>query len=523
MAILVENERRRQGCYKMIQKRSGSDKYHWLVLLFLSFQPEVNLWAIEYAVEHIATVNSLNIDVIPVSDSVSKTEELMIVSTDNSDDTKGLPPNRKIEILQNNSSAWRLKQSKNLESKMQFIDSIRTPAGVQIIGYQDSSVFLFDRRTAKFNELFANPSIFRTGRDSSKEMLMSMSMDVNGDNLDDIIMPNFDGWHLSVQQSEGFKSVQKMGPPPVVRYQNNRLAVGYSAQTPFLIDENNDNKTDLAFWNGKSLSVYRQSAANTFSETPTELKIPIDNLINSYTDLRFDEDDTNNNRNQSKLLENILDINADGVEDLLIKTIASEGIFGWESQYQIHFGRIGPNNRLKFATDPSTEIVGRGYQFGLEHADIAGDGKKEFVSSSAKITIAALIRGLISRSVKVDFSVYRLDNDRFPKTPAVEKTVSAKFDFSSGETFIPATLTADITGDGREDLLLQQGKNTLLIYKGNDSSKLFSRKPLKLTLDLPKTGTGILVHDLDHDGRDELILKIKENASTIVSVVRFNG
>lgn len=505
----------------MIEKSSVATTWYWWVLFSLSLHPGVNLWAIEYAVEHIATVNNLNIDVIPVSGSVSKTEELMIVSTDNADDTKGLPPNRKIEIFQNNSSVWRLKQSKNLASKMQFIDSIRTPAGVQIIGYQDSHVFLFDRRTATFNQLFANPSIFRSGQDSSKEMLMSMSMDVNGDNLDDIIMPNFDGWHLSVQQSEGFKSVQKMGPPPVVRYQSNRLAVGYSAQTPFLIDENNDNKTDLAFWNGKSLSVYRQNAANSFSKTPAELIIPIDNLINSYTDLRFDEDDASNNRNESKLLENILDINADGIEDLLIKTITNEGIFGWESQYQVYFGRIGSNNRLEFSSQPSTEIVGRGYQFGVEHADIAGDGKKEFVISSAKVTIGALIRGLLARSVKVNFSVYRLENNQFSSKPVVQKTVSAKFDFSSGKTFIPATLTADITGDGREDLLLQQGKNTLLIYKGIDSAQLFSSKPVKLTLDLPKTGVGILARDLNHDGRDELILKMKENATTTVSVVRF--
>ena len=78
--------------------------------------------------------------------------------------------------------------------------------------------------------------------------------------------------------------------------------------------------------------------------------------------------------------------------------------------------------------------------------------------TSVDISLGTVLKALITRAVSLDISIYTIKEGKFSSAPSIRKTISAKFDFSSGDLFVPAVLGADITGDGRKDLLVQKGE-----------------------------------------------------------------
>jgi hypothetical protein len=296
--------------------------------------------------------------------------------------------------------------------------------------------------------------------------------------------------------------------------------VAYRVEEAFIVDENNDGLNDIAFWQDGSFEVYRQNSLGEFARIPVNLDANLKDMLSGYAQITIGEGAKNDN-SQNRLLDEIVDINNDGVSDLIVKRIKAEGIFGWESEYEIYLGAVGINNLLKFPESPSSIISTDGFQFDNERQDMSGDGNQEFVVTSVDISIGAVIRALIARSVSVDVSIYKMNKGEFPAKPSARKTISARFDFGSGDLYIPAVLGADVTGDGRKDLLVQKGEGTLLVYPGQAGEKMFAKKAIKLSLDLPDSKAGFLVHDLDNDGRDELILTRDNDGNASISVVSF--
>ena len=92
-------------------------------------------------------------------------------------------------------------------------------------------------------------------------------------------------------------------------------------------------------------------------------------------------------------------------------------------------------------------IQADGFQFDNERQDLSGDGNQEFVVTSVDISLGTVLKALITRAVSLDISIYTIKAGKFSSAPSIRKTISAKFDFSSGDLFVPAVLGADITGD----------------------------------------------------------------------------
>ena len=205
---------------------------------------------------------------------------------------------------------------------------------------------------------------------------------------------------------------------------------------------------------------------------------------------------------------------------LLLSGLKADGIFGWESEYEVYLGEVNALNRLAFTERPSSVIQADGFQFDNERQDLSGDGNQEFVVTSVDISLGTVLRALITRTVSLDISIYTIKQGKFSSAPSVQKTISAQFDFGSGDLFVPAVLGAEITGDGRKDLLVQKGAGTLLVYPGQAGETMFAKKAIKLALDLPESRAGIQVKDLDQDGRDELILNPGEEYN-VISIVSF--
>ncbi|MDG1312470.1 MAG: VCBS repeat-containing protein [Porticoccaceae bacterium] len=482
------------------------------------------LSALELDVETIAVNLKSNVDIVPFSNKSSIEAKLLIIETpvisQLEKQMRGLndEPIRHIKIYQRSSSEWNLVLTKALKDSMDLVDTITTPKGIQLVGLQGSQLLYLDENTSLFAPLLNTSPMF-SGRSWGSSPVMEMFTDLNDDGFDDFLMPNFDGWEIALQTSDGFLAPQLVGPRPSMSYRDTARYVAYRAEEALLVDENNDGLTDIAFWQDGYFAVHRQNPLGKFSRAPVNLDVNLKDMLSGYAQISIGEG-ANNDEGKNRLLDEIVDINNDGVSDLIVKRIKGEGIFGWESEYEVYLGMINAQNLLKFTESPSSVIRTDGFQFDNERQDISGDGNQEFVITSVDVSLGTVIKALITRSVSVDISIYKMKDGKFSSKPSARKTVSARFDFGSGDLFFPAVLSADVNGDGRKDLLVQKGESTLLVYPGKAGESIFAKKAIKLSIDLPESRAGFLVHDVDNDGRDELILN-QDSKNNFISVVSF--
>ena len=350
---------------------------------------------------------------------------------------------------------------------------------------------------------------------------VEMFQDLNGDELDDFLLPDFDGWQVALQQEGGFDSPQTIGPEPRMNFGEGMATVGYSPETPYFFDADLDGLSDMAFWVNGQFEVYRQAPTGAFSEKAQVLDPGMKDVLSSFLSVDIGDDDESDQ--PQRLLEAVSDVDGDGLPDLVIQTMEGDGIFGIETSYQIHRGVRTSDQQLGFETDPSSTLASDGIQIENERLDLTGDGQQEFLVTSVDITLGAIISALLTRSASVDVSVHRLEDGVFSGKPTLTKKIKVSFDFSEGDLFVPAVLSADVTGDGRQDLLVQRDEELLLVYPGESTERLFSRQPIRLEINLPRDRENFLVVDLDGDGCDELIVHLKQEDRSTLSVIRFDA
>ena len=83
----------------------------------------------------------------------------------------------------------------------------------------------------------------------------------------------------------------------------------------------------------------------------------------------------------------------------------------------------------------------------------------------------------------------KLDND------------SSKFDLSMN--------IKDFNGDGKADLLLRTDHNVLKIFYGEER-RLLSKRAKKIKHDLPENNRNILTQDINQDGKEDILIKLKD-------------
>jgi hypothetical protein len=483
--------------------------------------------ALEFSATKIPVSAKYSIDIIPLRSSSTNTSELLIIETPRIDERETqllnlkAEPERRVKIFAFRNQSWHLKLMKPLPSSMDLVDVIEISGNEFLAGLQNGKMMRLDNTSGVFEYLLTSPSMF-VGRNWSSSPKTQIFQDLNGDGDDEFLMPSFSGWEVAASKNGEFKSLQTIGPLPRMSYRDNIEYVGYRSNSPFLIDANIDGMTDLAFWISGKFSVHLQKNYGLFNEEAITLDAKLNDVLGDYFQIDLGEN-PDNREGTSRLLDGVEDVDGDGLKDLILKNIKAEGIFGWESQYEIYRGVNDNTGWLSFESVASSTIETKGYQLSNNYSDLTGDGKQEFVITSVDIGVGTIIKALLTRSVSTDVSIYKMEAQKFEEKPSISKTVSVSFDFSNGELLVPAVLSADINGDGLKDLLVQRGTDTLLVYLAEKSSQLFSKRSIKLKLELPKSRDGFLIEDLNSDGRDELILLLAQSTENPhISVINFD-
>ncbi|MEC4725608.1 VCBS repeat-containing protein [Shewanella sp. D64] len=330
--------------------------------------------------------------------------------------------------------------------------------------------------------------------------------DLNGDNRADIMISGFTDITLLLTQEEGGFARQTLPIKPFINVYEK--SVNYTESTLYLADMNLDGHKDIVKIGEGELESYFQTSQGGF------------NAIASYHPMRqalsgvdwwLKRDAFGNQLDQSSLVyrkvEEISDINNDGITDIVLRYTKSSGVLDRVNDYEIFLGE-SKEGELSFSIEPNSVIHAEGTLTGFEFIDIDNDDILEVMVSGFDIGLSQIIGALISGSIDQDVYLFKMDgNGRFTKKPNISKEVELSFSLTSGQSGQPVIKLADFNGDKYQDLLLSDGDTELKVYLGEPSSSLVGRRGEEIEVNLPKEGDMLSIADLNYDGKDDILIK----------------
>ncbi len=344
--------------------------------------------------------------------------------------------------------------------------------------------------------------------------------DVNGDGLDDILIPSFKNLNVLIQHKETRKrldenifdnfTISQLSIPAVVDMTSKKIS--FSEQKYFTQDINFDGLKDFVFVKDGKLTAFMQKEKGLFSETSKTIELPFEFSGLPWWLVRGPDGETADQSDlKHSLLEDIKDINGDNIPDIMVRKTVSSGVLDREISYEFFFGE-NKSGLLTFSKGADTQITAEGTLSDLKLIDMNNNGKMEVLVSSFDIGVSQIIGALLSGSIDQDVFVYSLnENNSFGEEPIFEEEVSLSFSLSSGQSGQPIILTLDSNGDTIKEIILSVGEKRLNIFHGlseNEASEeLFNSKSKRHKTKLPANGSMVISNDLNQDGKDEVIMR----------------
>lgn len=338
--------------------------------------------------------------------------------------------------------------------------------------------------------------------------------DLNNDNIDDIFLPDFNQTHFLIKDKSTFQHTTLPIKPRAVF---NGSSAKYYVTPLYFQDLNFDGLLDIIYVEKGKLIYFSQTDKAIFNNKPQT--IVIDNKIHGIE--WWDQKDTNGEQlNQSSLsykkIEQLKDMNNDGIPDMIVRFTQSEGVLDKTNDYEIYLG-TNKNNALHFEHDVTNIIKGDGTLTDMQLIDINDDNTFEILVSGFKLGVSQIIGALLSGSIDQDVHLFYMnEKGLFNKKSKISKEVELTFSLSSGTSGSPIVKLADLNGDKRKDLILSKGDDKLLIYFGINNDSLFLKKSEKFNTLLPTQSDMVISDDINGDGKVDLLIKFgREDDQTL--------
>jgi len=333
--------------------------------------------------------------------------------------------------------------------------------------------------------------------------------DLNQDGVDDIYLPHFEQMNLWLSQPCGQLHFQLLPLPPFIEHDNAKVT--FNQRALFFADFNFDDKTDIAWIKQGRINYFSQTETGLFLELSKE--VILNNTIYGLNWWNIREPD-GDNLDQSKLahrmVEQIKDVNGDGIVDMIVRYTQSSGVLERSNDYEFYFGQkitTADINKVTFQAQPNTVIQAEGTLTGLNIIDINNDNKFEVMLSSFELSLSNIIGALISGGIDQNVLLFSLNSQNsFEDKPIASKEVELSFSLSNGRSGQPIVQIADIDGDGLQDLMLSDDEDTLEVYLGKKGKRKFAKKALRQEMLLAKDGQYIQSHDMNLDGKQDFIM-----------------
>ncbi len=336
---------------------------------------------------------------------------------------------------------------------------------------------------------------------------------LNQDTIPDFALADFNGVNIYLSQSKA-----KIDAKESVSYRSQQLpvipivevfesSVSYTQRKWFLADMNQDNKSDIAWVNAGKLLVHYAQDDNAFDPQASEVSINSQISGQNWWDTRNAD---GSNLDQSSLdhknLERMDDINGDGITDLVVRHSTSSGVLDRTNDYQVYLGKKTEQG-IVYGQQPNTVLASEGTVGDIEFVDLNQDARQEVLVSSFDISVSQIIGALLSGSVDQDVLIYVQDIQSGAFKKSISKEVELTFSLSTGKSGAPVVKLADLDGDGFKELILSADENRLKIYAGVNGDKYIASRAQKFSLPLPQNGVLLSSDDLNHDGKEELLVR----------------
>ncbi len=399
-----------------------------------------------------------------------------------------------------------LQLSMDLPGELLAMDVARNQDGETLCFLDPEGALCLDFLSGDLRRVLSFSSLFRLPRSGSIADL-DFLQDLNGDELDDLLVPDFGGLVFALQKADGsFASATDLLANPDMTL--GKTVVRYRLPRTSLADANFDGRMDVLLLEDRSLRVYAANAEGGYDHQGTLLSLGLD--IASKAQLQeweSDRGDMDQSDMSIRVIERVADLDGDGAPDVLTEATHSRGVFDKSSDFAVHLGRN--QDGWVYHTDPPDSVmVSKGMQFDLVVEDLDGDGRKDLIIPSIRLGLGRVIKALFSGSMSMDLDFYRADErGHYPAEPNFSASTKVRIDMKKGHADVPAVLAADFSGDGVKDLLLQLNKDELKITLGDGSPSLFAGRSFKISASLPRNGDRIQPLDVDADGLSDLVIQ----------------
>jgi hypothetical protein len=273
------------------------------------------------------------------------------------------------------------------------------------------------------------------------------------------------------------------------------LSASYNFPDIRLLDFNADGNRDIITTEDDEVTVYFQSDGRFSPEHDYRILFDVRTQKEKIEGI-------------ASMLTTISDLNNDGYADAIVTKQTAKGLSNFRGVINIYYGT--PDG---YGAEQDQVIISEGTASSISYIrDVNGDGRLDLILPSVKISISAIIRFLITRSVPIRFNIYLLNEEgMFSDRPDFTKEVKFKIDLSGDSDTQAMDLDGDYNGDKRKDFVFATGEDELSIYLGitDGGDRLFSKKPVAK---VEANAFGQLSSpDLNQDGYSDMIIYYPQN------------
>lgn len=234
---------------------------------------------------------------------------------------------------------------------------------------------------------------------------------------------------------------------------------------------------------------------------------------------------------QGEFDQTLVDLDGDERPEILHRIFTNRQVHYGFFRTQAAKAEVGPTHK-----PANCRLSLQGFQLDPEFVDLNADGRKDLVITSMLVNaanmIGALSKGLVVAETRAFLNRSAEGGTYFVSTPdaTIQSEIGVKVRFNyAGNIEVIRTLMivtdGDFDGDGRKDLAIRTGPETVSIRKGR-ATGVWAGDDAIQTVAIPPMGDSRDVEgyaaDLDGDGKDELILVYRgpEDGRDTVRIVR---
>jgi hypothetical protein len=376
------------------------------------------------------------------------------------------------------------------------VGDVHEDAGAEIVLFNATGAFAWRPKgpeDARFVKLLAGAFLWQLPNPFDVFAYEAALRDVNGDGLDDIVLPEPDGWRVAVQRraAGAAASFAAAGAPrvPVVfddadepmgsrkmqaKAKRNEIRIAVqigddaaevpadlvdvteSVPSPHFADFDGDGRADLLAQTSRELCVWRQREGATFPEAPDaqyELPVPADRerrLDVSYGSYVADVDG-------DRRADCVMIAGDKRSEDVRTQVLVYvQGKAGAPAASSPLFGGKGlPTQLLRIS----------GFGGSPEVVDVDGDGRRDLVLGSVRLDGSLDVAKVTGKgALDAELYVFRNTGAAFSERPDLTFNVQVKAEgLRTTRREVTAKFFGDVTGDGVRDLLLRDDPERLRV------------------------------------------------------------